>query len=211
MKYFWKNGYAHAMGEGLRISPEAARSCCGLHPSPLGSPPCPPCRSPLPARAVFIYTGGASSGGGRFGRAGLALGGCASGFVAGTAFARSGRGPSHGRPFPAPRPLFFAAPPRSRAPLARLGWKRPRGCSRGAYSPRPQGRPLYTPHGRQPACSLPSARGSVCRSPAGRHSCSRQSAWPRSFLYSVVRLQPMALAQSLRDFPRMRIIVIRLG
>lgn len=119
--------------------------------------------------AVFIYTGGASSGGGRFGRAGLALGGCASGFVAGTAFARSGRGPSHGRPFPAPRPLFFAAPPRSRAPLARLGWKRPRGCSRGAYSPRPQGRPLYTPHGRQPACSLPSAQGSVCRSPAGRH------------------------------------------
>lgn len=159
---------AHAMGEGLRISPEAARSCCGLHPSPLGSPPCPPCRSPLPARAVFIYTGGASSGGGRFGRAGLALGGCASGFVAGTAFARSGRGPSHGRPFPAPRPLFFAAPPRSRAPLARLGWKRPRGCSQGAYSPRPQGRPLYTPHGRQPACSLPSAQGSVCRSPAGR-------------------------------------------
>lgn len=119
--------------------------------------------------AVFIYTGGASSGGGRFGRAGLALGGCASGFVAGAAFARSGRGPSHGRPFPAPRPLFFAAPPRSRAPLVRLGWKRPRGCSRGAYSPRPQGRPLYTQHGRQPACSLPSAQGSVCRSPAGRH------------------------------------------
>lgn len=88
---------AHAMGEGLRISPEAARSCCGLHPLPLAAPPFTPPAAPIPRGArYYLKKGGASSGRGGCGRAGLALCVCASGFVAGTAFARSGRGPSDG-------------------------------------------------------------------------------------------------------------------
>lgn len=148
---------AHAMGEGLRISPEAARSCCGLHPSPLGSPPCPPCRSPLPARAVFIYTGG--------------------GFVGGRAlrprWARSGRlrvgvrcrhslrpqraGPLAWQAVPCPPPALFRGPAAQPRAVGQARLETPSGVFPGGLQPPATGPPPVHP-ARPAACMQPAVR-----------------------------------------------------